>query len=148
MERLNVTRAVVEEALRLYPPIAALSRMSEQGDTFAGVDVRPRSLIVIAPYVLHRHLSLWDRPDIFDPSRFLPDAKAKLARYAYLPFGAGPRTCIGSSFALQEATIVLARLVQRFEMRLLPDAAVWPIQKITLRPAHGLPMRITPRQLN
>jgi cytochrome P450 len=148
MERLSVTRAVVEEALRLYPPIAALSRMSEQGDTLAGVDVKPRSLIVIAPYVLHRHLSLWDRPDVFDPSRFLGDAKARIARFAYLPFGAGPRTCIGSSFALQEATIVLATLVQRFDMQLLPDAEVWPLQKITLRPAHGLPMRITPRHLN
>jgi cytochrome P450 len=148
MERLNVTRAVVEEALRLYPPIAALSRMSEQGDTLGGVDVKPRSLIVIAPYVLHRHLSLWDRPDVFDPSRFLGETKAKIARFAYLPFGAGPRTCIGSSFALQEATIVLATLVQRFDMQLLPEAEVWPIQKITLRPAHGLPMRITPRQLS
>jgi cytochrome P450 len=148
LERLNVTRAVVEEALRLYPPIAALSRMSEQGDTLAGVEVRPRSLVVIAPYVLHRHERLWDRPDVFDPSRFLGEAKAKIARFAYLPFGAGPRTCIGSSFALQEATIVLATLVQQFDMQLLPDADVWPVQKITLRPAHGLPMRITPRQLN
>ena len=147
-DRLNVTRAVVEEALRLYPPIAALSRISEQGDRLAGVDIRPRSLIVIAPYVLHRHLSLWDRPDVFDPSRFLGEAKAKIARFAYLPFGAGARTCIGSSFALQEATIVLAALVQRFDMQLLPDAVVWPIQKITLRPANGLPMRITPRRLN
>jgi cytochrome P450 len=148
MDRLTITRAVVEEALRLYPPIAALSRMSEQGDTLAGVDVKPRSLIVIAPYVLHRHASLWDRPDVFDPSRFLPDAKAKIPRFAYLPFGAGPRTCIGSSFALQEATIVLATLVKQFDMQLLPDAKVWPIQKITLRPAHGLPMRITPRHVN
>jgi cytochrome P450 len=147
-ERLSVTRAVVEEALRLYPPIAALSRISEEADTLAGVDVRARSLIVIAPYVLHRHLSLWDRPDVFDPSRFLGEAKAKIARFAYLPFGAGPRTCIGSSFALQEATIVLATLVQRFDMQLLPDALVWPVQKITLRPARGLPMRIRPRQLN
>jgi cytochrome P450 len=148
LERLNVTRAVVEEALRLYPPIAALSRMSEQGDTLAGVEVRPRSLVVIAPYVLHRHERLWDRPDVFDPSRFLGEAKAKIARFAYLPFGAGPRTCIGSSFALQEATIVLATLVQRFDMQLRPDANVWPVQKITLRPAHGLPMRITPRHVN
>ena len=148
MDRLTITRAVVEEALRLYPPIAALSRMSEQGDTLGGVDVKPRSLIVIAPYVLHRHTSLWDRPDVFDPSRFLPEAKAKIPRFAYLPFGAGPRTCIGSSFALQEATIVLATLVKQFDMQLLPDARVWPIQKITLRPAHGLPMRITPRHVN
>jgi cytochrome P450 len=144
-ERLVVTRAVVEEALRLYPPIAALSRMSNQADILGNHPVKPRSLIVIAPYVLHRHQSLWDHPDSFDPSRFLPPAKSKIARFAYLPFGAGPRTCIGSSFALQEATIVLATLMQRFEMRLLPEARVWPVQKITLRPAHGLPMQIVSR---
>jgi cytochrome P450 len=144
-DRLIVTRAVVEEALRLYPPIAALSRMSKQADTLGSHPIKPRSLIVIAPYVLHRHESLWDRPDIFDPGRFLPAAKTKIPRFAYLPFGAGPRTCIGSSFALLEATVVLATLVQRFELRLVPDAEVWPVQKITLRPAHGLPMWIAPR---
>src|SRR5579871_798339 len=148
LERLVVTKAVVEEALRLYPPIAALSRSAECADRLGETSIDPGTLLVIAPYILHRHLSLWDRSDVFDPSRFLGENKAKIARFAYLPFGAGPRTCIGSSFALQEAMIVLATLVQRFDMQLLPDAVVWPIQKITLRPAHGLPMRITPRQLN
>ncbi len=144
-ERLVVTRAVVEEALRLYPPIAALSRVSKQADVLGGHRINPHALIVIAPYVLHRHRRLWDRPDIFDPSRFLEPAKARIQRFTYLPFGAGPRTCIGSSFALQEATIVLATLVHRFDMQLPPEADVWPSQKVTLRPAHGLPMRITPR---
>lgn len=146
LERLVITRAVVEEALRLYPPIAALSRTSVQADVLCGHRIEPRALIVIAPYVLHRHRRLWNRPDIFDPSRFLEPAKGTIPRFAYLPFGAGPRTCIGSSFALQEATIVLATLVHRFDMRLLPEAKVWPVQKITLRPAQGLPMRITPRE--
>ena len=119
--------------------------MSEAADTLGPHHIPPRSLIVIAPYVLHRHRRLWDRPEVFDPSRFVNASRAKIARFAYLPFGAGPRTCIGSSFALQEATVVLATLVQRFDMQLLPDAEVWPVQKITLRPAHGLPMRIAPR---
>ena len=145
LDRLVVTRAVVEEALRLYPPISALSRMSEGPDVLGGHPVKAGALIVIAPYVLHRHRQLWDRPDTFDPSRFLQPAAARIARFAYLPFGAGPRTCIGSSFALQEATIVLATLVQRFDIELVPDARVWPTQKITLRPAYGLPMRIAPR---
>jgi cytochrome P450 len=131
--------------MRLYPPIAALSRMSEQADVLSGHRIKPRALIVIAPYVLHRHRRLWDRPDVFDPSRFLGPAKARIPRFAYLPFGAGPRTCIGSSFALQEAITVLASLVYRFDMLLLPEARVWPTQKITLRPAYGLPMRIAPR---
>jgi cytochrome P450 len=108
--------------------------------------VRAGSLIVIAPYVLHRHEALWDRPDVFDPSRFLPEARSKIPRFAYLPFGVGPRTCIGSSFALQEATIVLALLTDRFEIDLVPGAEVWPLQRITLRPANGLPMRIRPRK--
>jgi cytochrome P450 len=119
--------------------------MSKRADTLGNHPIKPRSLIVVAPHVLHRHQCLWDRPDIFDPARFLPPAKANIPRFAYLPFGAGPRTCIGSSFALQEATIFLAALVQRFEMRLQPDADVWPVQTITLRPAHGLPMRFAPR---
>ena len=90
-------------------------------------------------------MQLSAQPDLFDPARFLGSAKAKIPRFAYLPFGAGPRTCIGSSFALQEATLVLARLVQRFDMRLAPGAKVWPLQRITLRPANGLPMRIEAR---
>jgi cytochrome P450 len=146
LERLVVTKAVVEEALRLYPPIAALSRTSEQADLLGGHHIKRHALIVIAPYVLHRHRRLWDRPDDFDPSRFLGAAKARIPRFAYLPFGAGPRTCIGASFALQEATLVLATLIHRFDMHLVPGANIWPSQKITLRPAGGLPMRVMPRQ--
>ena len=145
LERLAVTRAVVEEALRLYPSIAALSRSAEAADTIGEISLRKGALIVIAPYILHRHRCLWLQPDLFDPTRFLAPAKARIPRFAYLPFGAGPRTCIGSSFALQEATLVLARLVQRFDMRLAPDAKIWPLQKVSLRPANGLPMQILPR---
>jgi cytochrome P450 len=145
LERLVVTRAVVDEALRLYPPIAALSRTSEQADRVGDLEIKSRSLIVISPYILHRHRRLWQEPDLFDPSRFLSPAKANIPRFAYLPFGAGPRTCIGSSFALQEATLVLAMLVHRFDIKLAPGAQVWPLQKITLRPEHGLPMKVTPR---
>lgn len=143
-DRLIVTRAVIDEALRLYPPIAALSRVAEAADTLGSVAIRPRSLVVIAPYVLHRHRLLWSQPDLFDPSRFLPERRAAIPRFAYLPFGIGPRICIGASFALQEATIVLAALVQRFDMELAPGGQVWPLQKITLRPANGLPMRLKP----
>lgn len=145
VDRLVVTRAVIEEALRLYPPIAALSRSAEQADQVGPYVLPRRALVVISPYVLHRHRTLWKRADEFDPTRFLPEAKARITRYAYLPFGAGPRTCIGASFALQEATLVLAIIVQHFDLKLAPGAKVWPQQKITLRPANGLPMLITPR---
>ncbi|TWC06136.1 cytochrome P450 [Bradyrhizobium macuxiense] len=144
-ERLIVTKAVIEEALRLYPPIAALSRTALKADRLGDLAVGAGSLIVIAPYVLHRHRGLWSRPDAFDPSRFLPEVRGAIPRFAYLPFGVGPRTCIGASFALQEATIVLAVLMRDFEMRLLPHADVQPLQRITLRPAHGLPMAISRR---
>lgn len=145
-ERLVATRAVVEEALRLYPPIAALSRTARRADTLGDFHVKPGSLVVIAPYVLHRHWRLWDQPDVFDPARFLSTARSAIPRFAYLPFGVGPRTCIGSSFALQEATIVLAVLMRRFDLKLMPHARVWPMQKITLRPATGVPMQVASRR--
>ncbi|WP_291703612.1 cytochrome P450 [Bradyrhizobium sp.] len=144
-DRLTVTRAVVEEALRLYPPISALSRLAQGPDRLGCHDIKARALIVISPYVLHRHVSLWDQPDLFDPSRFLPESRRTIERFAYLPFGAGPRTCIGSTFALQEATIALATLVDRFSIALAAGAKVWPVMSVTLRPGAGLPMRITPK---
>jgi cytochrome P450 len=102
-------------------------------------------VVVIAPYVLHRHRRLWDRPDIFDPNRFLGGACDKSDRYAYLPFGAGPRICIGSAFALQEATLVLATILANFELALADGHAGWPLQRVTLRPRGGLPMAIKRR---
>ncbi len=145
-ERLVVTRAVIDEAVRLYPPIAALSRIADGPDIVGGHQVKRRTLIVIAPYVLHRHRKLWDRPDVFDPGRFLGDEKQGIDRFAYMPFGAGARTCIGSTFALQEATLVLATLVRNFKMRLAPEARVWPLLRITLRPENGMPLQIEPRE--
>lgn len=144
-ERLVVTRAVIDEAVRLYPPISALSRIADGSDVVGGHEVKRRTLIVIAPYVLHRHRKLWDRPDVFDPARFLGEDKHRIDRFAYMPFGAGARTCIGSTFALQEATLVLATLVRNFKMQLAPDARVWPMLRVTLRPEHGLPMAVEPR---
>jgi cytochrome P450 len=145
VDRLVVARAVVDEALRLYPPIAALSRSAKGPDRIGGHDIKAGSLIVIAPYVLHRHRRLWDQPDIFDPGRFLGEAKRSIERFAYLPFGVGPRICIGSSFALQEATIALSSLINRFEFRLECAPIVWPLMRVTVRPANGLPMKITPK---
>ena len=144
-DRLVETCAVIEETIRLYPPIAAISRVALDGDNLNGERVRPGSLIVISPYVLHRHRLLWDCPDAFDPRRFLGNARAAIDRFAYLPFGAGPRKCIGSTFALQEATLVLAVIVRRFRFELKPGHPVWPMLRVTLRPANGLPMTIRQR---
>ena len=147
-DRLVETRAVIEEAIRLYPPIAAISRVALGDDNLNGERVRLGSLIVISPYVLHRHHLLWDNPNAFDPKRFLGSARAEIDRFAYLPFGTGPRKCIGSTFALQEATLVLAMIAKRFEFQLKPGHAVWPTLQVTLRPANGLPMIIRQRSSN
>ncbi|MBV9457832.1 MAG: cytochrome P450 [Bradyrhizobium sp.] len=144
VDRLVVTKAVIDEALRLYPPIAALSRSAKGPDRLGEHNVKAGSLIVIAPYVLHRHQQLWHQPDVFDPTRFMGDARRQVGRFAYLPFGVGPRICIGASFALQEATIALACLVQRFEFQLEDESQVWPLMSVTVRPANGLRMRIAP----
>ena len=144
-ERLVETRAVVEEAMRLYPPLVAISRQAIGPDELAGRRIRRGAMVVIAPYVLHRHRSLWDRPDVFDPHRFLGTARERIDRYAYLPFGAGPRNCIGSAFALQEATLVVASIARKFDLELLRGHPVWPVHRVTLRPQGGLPMVVNER---
>lgn len=139
-KRLVATRAVIEEALRLYPPAPITTREAIGPDEFGGLEIAPGTTIVIAPWVLHRHRRLWDEPDVFDPARFLPGAREAIARFAWLPFGAGPRTCIGGAFALQEMTILLARIVRSFRLEPAPGHRVWPVQRITLRPRGGMPM--------
>jgi cytochrome P450 len=141
-DRLVETRAVIDEAVRLYPAIAALSRVAKGPDELGGEKVKRGTMIVIAPYVLHRHKLYWRDPDTFDPSRFLGKAKNEIDRYAYIPFGAGIRTCIGSAFALQEATLILATIMKNFDVALPPGTAVWPMLRVTLRPADGLPLTI------
>jgi cytochrome P450 len=144
-DRLVETRALVEETNRLYPPLAAISRAALGPDELAGQRIRRGTMVVIAPYVLHRHRALWTKPDCFDPNRFLNGAREKIDRYAYLPFGAGPRICIGATFAIQEATIVLAAIMRNFNLELAPGHAVWPVLKVTLRPKGGLPMIVRRR---
>ena len=92
--------------------------------------------------MLHRHRRLWDEPDVFDPSRFLPGAARKVDRFAYLPFGIGPRMCIGAAFALHEATLVLAIIMKNFALALAPGQTVWPQQRFTLGPRGGLMMLV------
>jgi cytochrome P450 len=143
--RLTETRGVIEEALRLYPPIAALTRVAMDADIIGGQAISRGTMIVIAPYVLHRHKRLWTRPDVFDPSRFLGAEREKMDRFAFLPFSAGPRSCIGLAFALQEATLVLSRLLRNFTFELAPGHRVWPMLKVTVRPEGGMPMLIRRR---
>jgi len=145
LNRLTRVRATIDEALRLYPPAPSLSREAVAPDTLAGQAIRAGTLVVVSPYVLHRHRLLWRDPDLFDPSRFLPGDREKIDRFAYLPFGAGPRVCIGMGFALQEATIFLAMILRDFRLELAPGHEVAPVQRITLRPKGGMPMLVRRR---
>jgi len=144
--RLVETKSVLEEAMRLYPPVASISRQALGPDDLAGKRIRKNNLVVISQWVLHRHRLLWEHPDHFDPRQFLPGAREKIDRYAYLPFGAGPRVCIGAAFSLQEAAIILAHLMRAFTFELKKDHAVEPVQSITLRPKGGLPMILRRRE--
>src|SRR5262249_32903822 len=116
------------------------SRVAIGRDELGGEQVKRGTMVVIATYVLHRHQLYWRDPNTFDPSRFLGKAKHEIDRYAYIPFGAGIRTCIGSAFALQEATLILATIMKNFDVQLAPDAQVWPQLGVTLGPAGGLPL--------
>lgn len=146
LDRLVETRAVIEEAMRLYPPVASLSREALGPDDLCGRRIRKGALIIVSPYVLHRHKLLWRDPDSFDPSRFLPGARDKIDRFAYLPFGVGPRVCIGAAFSLQEAAIVLATLMRRFELLPVAGFKVEPVQRITLRPGNGMQLILQRRR--
>ena len=142
LPKLTYIRQVAEEALRLYPPAAFLSRTAQIHDSLGGREVRPGDTIMLPVYALHRHHLLWDDPDAFDPDRFAPDVHRD--RFAFLPFGAGPRICIGASFALQEAVIILATLLDRLEFALtarLPQ----PRMILTLRPHGGVWLDILKR---
>jgi cytochrome P450 len=142
LAQLRYTRMVLEESMRLYPPAHTMSREALAEDEIEGHRVAKGSVVSIVPWLIHRHRTLWDRPDAFDPERFAPERAAERPRFAYIPFGGGPRICIGAGFAMTEALIILAMLGQRYRLRLAPDAAVEPVGLITLRPRHGLPMRL------
>ena len=140
LAQLAYTRMAIDESLRLYPPAHTMSRQALGPDEICGHRVRKGTILFIVPWLLHRHRRLWDDPDRFIPERFAPERAEARRRFAYLPFGAGPRICIGAAFALTEATVMLAALAQRFRPRLVPGQIIEPCGLITLRPRHGLMM--------
>jgi unspecific monooxygenase len=144
IERLKFTRAVVDETMRLYPPAFLIARAAAGSDTIAGMPVRKNDVILIAPWLLHRHEKLWREPNAFMPSRFVPPAPPP-DRFAYLPFGVGARVCIGAHFALVEATLALAKLIGAFRVELLDQAPVIPVGVVTTQPDRSPMFRITPR---
>jgi cytochrome P450 len=147
METLPYTRQVIEEAMRLYPPAPAVTgRRAVAPDEICGVKVEPGDRILVSTWVLHRHRTLWDDPETFDPDRFSAERSAGRHRFAYMPFGGGPRICIGMGMALQEAVLILATLAQRFRVRMVTPQQVKIRAAITIAPQDGLKMRLEARE--
>ncbi len=140
IEKLPYTRMVIEEAMRLYPPAHSTSRVALKDDHAMGIDIPKGTAVIVSPWLMHRHRRYWAEPDRFNPENFAAPQAAARPRFVYLPFGAGPRICIGMAFAMAEAVLILATLARRFRFDLVPGAKIEPIAKITLRPQPGLPM--------
>ena len=146
LDDLPFAKAVMEETMRLFPPVPFLSRQALRDDRLGRIKIPRGSTVLVAPWVLHRHRTLWDDPDAFIPERFTPENRETIERYAYLPFGAGPRVCIGQSFSLQEATLVLAHVAHAVRLDMIEGhPPMTPLHRVTLRPQHGLRMRVTQR---
>ncbi|MBP1851805.1 cytochrome P450 [Rhizobium halophytocola] len=150
LESMPHVRAAFEEAMRLYPPAPSINRQAVKADSWTSpegevVEIPAGVTVLIMPWTLHRHELLWEEPRLFRPERFLPENRGKIDRFQYLPFGAGPRVCIGATFALQEAVIALGVLMHRYRFDPLPGFRPWPVQRLTVQPIKGMPMRVTPR---
>lgn len=143
-ERLKFTRAVIDETMRLYPPAFLIARAAAGADTLAGMPVAKQDIVLIAPWLLHRHEKLWHDPNAFIPARFAPGAPAP-DRFAYLPFGVGPRVCIGAHFAIVEATLALAKIIGAFHIELQDREPVMPMGVVTTQPDRSPLFRISRR---
>jgi cytochrome P450 len=145
VERLALCRQALQEGMRLYPPVPALSRQAHAETNLGRHRVTPKTVIVVPIFCLHRNVRLWDNPNSFSVERFAPDQAKARPRYAYLPFGAGPRICIGATFAMLEATVVLATLVRAFRLQPFPGHKPKPVARVSLRPQGGMPLQMDPR---
>ncbi len=142
LDGLALTRQIVMESMRLYPPAGAIGRIAKQNMTIGTQNVAASTLVLIPIYAIHRHTTLWDDPESFNPARFTTDAIAARPRYAYLPFGAGQHTCIGMNFAITEAVVILATILQGAHLHLRPNHDPGMRLRVTLRPAHGMPVAV------
>lgn len=145
LPRLPYLRNVLEESMRLYPPAWGLARQSIEEDEVGGFPIAPGSSIVLAPYTMHRHPAFWEEPERFDPERFSDSRSAQRPKFAYFPFGGGPRQCIGNIFALTEAQLILAQVIQHFQLRLVPGHPIAVEPLITLRPKYPIHMTLHER---
>ena len=145
MEELRYTRQVIDEALRLYPPGWVLSRRTVAADVLGGYPVAAGTNVLLPLYLLHRHPRFWRDPEAFDPERFAPEHESQRPRFAYMPFAAGPRHCIGETFALYEMQMHLYKVARRYRLRYVPDKPLELEAQINLRTRHPLHMRLEAR---
>ncbi len=144
LPQLSYTRMVIEESMRLYPPSWVISRNAVNADEIGGYVIPAHAPLLLLPYITHRHPAFWEEPERFNPERFTPERVAARPRYAYVPFGGGPRQCIGNVFAMTEAQLILATVAQQYCLELVPGQEVSPEPLITLRPKQLL-MRVQQR---
>jgi cytochrome P450 len=143
--QLKYTRMVILESLRLYTPVWTIPRSSVREDNLDDYQIPSKSTVFISQYIAHRHPDYWQNPEKFDPERFTPEQSKERATFAYFPFGAGPRTCLGINFAMLEAQLILATVAQRYELNLAPNHIVELESVAQLRPRYGLRMTLQPR---
>lgn len=145
LQGLAYTRAVVQESMRLYPPVAVFARQATQPDRIRRWDIRKGDIVLAVPWLLHRHEALWEAPNAFRPERFLGDAPRQRPRFAYMPFGVGPRICAGAAFGMAEVMVFAAILFRRFRFTLAPGFTPQPNCRLALRPRGGMRMLVAPR---
>jgi cytochrome P450 len=144
LDALGYALMVFEESMRLYPPAWIIGRRALNADQFGETHILPGTVIAISPYTLHRHPGFWDQPEVFDPLRFSAERSTGRHRFAYIPFGGGPRQCIGNTLSLIEARLILSMVAQRFRLELVEDHPIQPEVLFVLRPDRQMKMRLTP----
>lgn len=145
VKRLTYARNVFKEALRLYPPITFIPRVAARSTTIGTKHIKRGTMVMIAPWAVHRHQALWPNPDVFDPDRFLPEREHEIVSGSYIPFGAGPRVCVGAAFATTEATLILARILRTYRIDVQRPELVRPVARLTTRPAQEVMIKVSVR---
>ena len=144
-KRVPFIKQVFKETMRLYPPITFLPRVALQDTVLGTRKVKRGTMLMVAPWTIHRHQKLWKDPEIFDPDRFSPEREREITPGSFLPFGVGPRVCVGAAFATLEAALIIARLTRRYDFTALDADKVRPVARLTTRPRHEIMVRVTPR---
>jgi cytochrome P450 len=143
--RLKYSNKVIKESMRLYPSAWSISRRALADDNIGGYHIPAGAIVALSPYTLQRHPTFWPEPETFDPERFAPEQEVRRHRYAYIPFGAGARKCIGDQLALMESIIILPMTLQKFRLQLVPNHPIEEHALVTLRPKYGIMMTATNR---